>query len=517
MFSFMKPSFGLRTLFCFLLLGALTTARADLILTNYSVSQPFKIMPIGDSITDDCEADGAWRRFLQPLLQTNVYTWFLFTGRQASGALPPTFTQIHHEGYCGAVIAPPGVYAAHQYSTANNYLQKIVPDAMAVTSNRPVLVLILIGANDIGRGRDPYSVATNDMANLLNLTFSNVPNAYILLAKITSLQNANIAGLNYAAYATNVPIYNATLQSLVNQRRALGQNVFLADMFSVVDYSTMFTGDHVHPNATGLSAIAKEWFTRILAVTQMTNLIVSTLIHGGDVWKYSDAGQDLGTNWAQPDYDDSGWSSGIARLGYGGPTTATTVSYGPDPNNKFVTTYFRHWFATPANAVVTNLNFRLARADGAAVWLNGQEIFRTNLPSGPLTYTNLALSAMTGYVAQIFYPTNIAVSLPPGTNLVAVEMHLSSVTNAAMGFDMELIGFGYPVPPPPLAITPNGGNFLLSWPAAIPVGFTLYSTTNLAATGNWIPASALVQTNGGQVIVTQFPDSSTKFFRLQWP
>jgi hypothetical protein len=503
-------------LFCFLLLAELTTARADLVLTNYSFTKMLKIMPIGDSITDDCEVNGAWRLYLQPLLLTNGYNWFLFTGRQASSAVYPNFTKVYHEGYCGAVIAPPGVYPAHQYSKTDNYLQKIVPDAMTVVNNRPTLVLLLIGANDIGRGRDPHYVATNDMANLLDLTFTNVPNAYIILAKITSLQNANISGLNYADYATNVPIYNATLQALVNSRRALGQNVFLADMFSVVN-SNMFMADNVHPNATGLKAIANEWFTRIQAITQMTNLVVSSLIYGGEVWKYSDTGQDLGTNWAQPNYDDSGWSSGIARLGYGDPTTATTVSYGPDPANKFVTTYFRHWFVTPANAVITNLNFRLARADGVAVWLNGQEIFCTNLPSGPLSYTNQALNAMTGYTAQIFYPTNIAVSLPPGTNLVAVEMHLSSVTNASLGLDMELIGTGYPVPQPPIAIAQTGGNILLSWPATNVVGFTLYSTTNLAAAGNWILATAPTQTNGGQITVTLSPDSSTKFFRLQWP
>ena len=476
-----------------------------------------KVMAIGDSITDDCEANGAWRLYLQPLLINNGYTWFNFTGRQSSMAVQTNFTRTAHEGYCGAVIAPPGVFSAHQYSVTDNYLEKIVPDAMAVTANRPVLVLLLIGANDIGRGRDPYYTATNDMANLLDLTLSNVTNAYIILAKITSLQNANISGLNYAAYATNVPIYNAMLQSLVNRRRALGQNVFLADMFSVVDYNTMFMPDHVHPNATGLSAMAAEWYTRIQTITQRTNTITSTLIQGGDVWEYSDTGQDLGTNWAQPNYNDSGWSSGIARLGYGDPTTATTVSYGPDPNNKFVTTYFRHWFATPANAAITNLNFRLARADGAAVWLNGQEIFRTNLPSGLLNYTNQALNTMTGYTAQIFFPANIPVTLPPGTNLVAVEMHLGSVTNSTLGFDMELIGSGYRVPSPSLALTRTGGNFLLSWPATNAVGFLLYSTTNPALTGNWLPATVTAQTNGGQVIVTQFPDSNAKFFRLRWP
>jgi lysophospholipase L1-like esterase len=124
-------------------------------------------------------------------------------------------------------------------------------------------MLILIGANDIGRGRDPFQVATNDMATLLSIIFSNAPNVYVGLAKITSLQNGNAGGLPYGNYATNVPIYNANLQNLVNQRRTLGQKVFLADMYSAVDYNTMFFGDHVHPNSLGLQAIAKEWLARL--------------------------------------------------------------------------------------------------------------------------------------------------------------------------------------------------------------------------------------------------------------
>jgi len=256
-------------------------------------------------------------------------------------------------------------------------------------------------------------------------------------------------------------------------------------MFSAVNYNTMFNADHVHPNAAGLNAVANEWFTRILAITEMPNLVVSTLIHGGEVWKYSDTGQDLGTNWAQPNYDDRAWSSGVARLGYGDPTVATTVNSGPDTAHKFVTTYFRHWFATPANTAITNLNFRLAGADGAAIWLNGQEIYRANLPGGPLNYTNLALSSVTGYSAQISAPTNIPVpGLVPGTNLVAVEVHLSSVANAAMGLDLELIGSGYVVSAPTLSITPGAGNFLLSWPATNAVHFNLYTATNLAGGEN---------------------------------
>ncbi len=503
---------------CGLILLALTaavaSARADLFLTNYSASHLLKIMPIGDSITDDCSLNGAWRLYLQPLLENNGYP-FNFVGRQSSSTAL-SFTKVKHEGYCGAVIAPPGVFTVHGYETTNAYLLKIVADALAVTANTPDLVLLLIGANDIGRGRDPYQVATNDMANLLNLIQSNAPNSYIIIAKITSLQDANLPGLTYGAYATNVPIYNAALQSMVNQRHALGQNVFLADMYSVVDYNTMFMSDHVHPNSSGLIAMAREWLARIQAITQRTNIFASTFIHGGDKWKYSDSGQDLGTNWAQPEFDDSNWNTGFGRFGYGDPATASTVSFGPDVNNKFVTTYFRRTFVMPWDYAITNLNFRLARAHGAAVWLNGLELFRTNLSSGPLSYTNLAVNVVGPFNAHVYYPTNIPVTAPlSGTNLIAVELHQSSATNTTLGFDIELLGSGNLISPPSLSIAQGGTNIILSWPLTNSDTFALYSSTNVGAPVAWSQILDSAQTNGSQIVVTQIVGAAPKFYRLQ--
>jgi lysophospholipase L1-like esterase len=489
------------------------TARGELTLTNFSVSTPMKVMPVGDSITDDCSVNGAWRAPLQPLLETNGFP-FTFVGRQSSS--PSTgFSKVRHEGYCGAVVAPPGVFGAHQYADVYNYLQRIVPDAF---TNSPVdAMLILIGANDIGRGRDPYQVATNDMATLLDIIFSNAPTANVILAKAMTLLSGTAGGLFYGAYATNVPIYNATLQKLVNQRHAAGQNVFLADMFSAVDFSTMFMVDHVHPNALGLQAIAKEWLARLQAITVRTDLITSTLINGGASWKYNDNGQDLGTNWTQRVYDDSGWSNGVARLGYGDPAMATTVSYGPQASHKYVTTYFRRSIVLPWNATITNLNLRVARADGVVVWLNGQEIYRTNMPAGPISSTTLASSAMSLYNRQIFYPANVPVSLPAAsTNCMAVEVHLSSVSVSAMGFDMEVIGSGYLLLPPQLSIaSPDSGNVTLNWPLSYGGSYLLFSTTNLNAPGSWTPTTGSAGTNGGQITVTQPIDSSVRFFRLQ--
>jgi hypothetical protein len=245
---------------------------------------------------------------------------------------------------------------------------------------------------------------------------------------------------------------------------------------------------------------------------------VPVLVKGGDNWKYSDLGVDLGTNWTAPDYDDSGWSDGPARLGYGEKAAATTVSYGSASTNKNPTTYFRHTFTAPANVAITNLVLRLAQEPGALVWLNGQEIWRTNLPAGPIVFTNLALTTPTTFDAPYVF-NQIGVDpakLLPGTNVLAVELHQFSASFRAAGFDLELIGTGNPSVPPALSLTLTGTNLVFAWPAASGGGFGLYSNTNLAA-GNWFPATAVPQTNGTQLIATQALDTSARFFRLQKP
>jgi lysophospholipase L1-like esterase len=506
----------LPSLFCLLLITSIMAARAELTLTNFSTANPLKIMAVGDSITDDCVTNGAWRAFVQTLLETNGYP-FTFVGRQTS--VPAGgFTKTAHEAYCGAVIAPPGVltYSVHGYPGTNVYVQLTTSDAL--TNATPDLVLVLMGANDIGRGRDPWLTATNAMENLLNIIFSNAPNANVILARITSLQNAYAGSLNYGLYATKVPIYNAALQAVVNQRRAAGQNVFLADMFSVVDYYTMFNSDHLHPNPLGLQTIAREWLTRLQSITWQSNLTVSVLVRGGANWKYFDAGQDLGTNWMRPDFDDSGWSNGPARFGFGDQAAATVFSYGPVATNKHPTTYFRHTFFVPLNVTFTNLVLRLAQRGGSLVWLNGQELWRTNLPPGPITYTNLAIPYSANFdSAYQFNPVNVdAAKLLPGTNVIAEELHLLSRGIGSAGFDLELIGTGYPLSIPPLSCDKDGTNLIFTWPAGIDDGFGLYSTTNLAAT-NWAPTYPPAQTNNGQLVVTQTLEPGSRFFRLQKP
>lgn len=162
-------------------------------------------------------------------------------------------------------------------------------------------------------------------------------------------------------------------------------------------------------------------------------------VPAGSVWRYLDNGSDQGTNWTQLAFNDSGWSSGPGQLGYGDGDEATIVGFGGVATNKFITTYFRRSFVIANAASFVDLTVRVLRDDGAAVYLNGTEVFRDNLPTnGPILFNTRALSAVDD---SNFYGTNVNPGLlVNGTNLLAAEVHQSSPGSSDISFDLELAG-----------------------------------------------------------------------------
>jgi hypothetical protein len=177
------------------------------------------------------------------------------------------------------------------------------------------------------------------------------------------------------------------------------------------------------------------------------------LVSTNSVWKYLDDGSDQGTAWRNLGFDDSAWAQGPARLGYGGDGEATVVSYGPDENNKHITTYFRRTFNVTDVTMYERLVVRLVRDDGAVVYLNGTEVFRSNLPAEPaeITFATFASSAISGageYTPVVSPPLDLYL-LFNGENVVAVEVHQNVGTSSDLGFDLELRAFVFGENTPP--------------------------------------------------------------------
>ncbi len=169
----------------------------------------------------------------------------------------------------------------------------------------------------------------------------------------------------------------------------------------------------------------------------------TTLLAAGHTWNYLDDGSNQGIDWIAPEYDDSTWDMGPAQFGYGDGDEATVVSYGGDSDNKKITAYFRSTFHVGDTSLIADLTLRLLRDDGAAIYLNGEEVARSNLPGTigtPIDFQERALSAV-GRIDESTYneitiPASLLVS---GENSIAVEVHQVSPASSDISFDLELI------------------------------------------------------------------------------
>ena len=136
-------------------------------------------------------------------------------------------------------------------------------------------------------------------------------------------------------------------------------------------------------------------------------------------WRYDQSGNDQGTAWRAPDFDDSSWPEAeglffVESSDLPGPKT-TPLTLG------LPTYYFRTTFdiadPTTADVVLEHLV-----DDGAVFYVNGIEVSRFNLPAGPITYDTLASSAVGNATvsAALSVPNHLLVA---GPNSLAVEVH----------------------------------------------------------------------------------------------
>src|SRR6185503_14466944 len=128
-------------------------------------------------------------------------------------------------------------------------------------------------------------------------------------------------------------------------------------------------------------------------------------------------GTDLGAAWRAEAADESGFASAPAAFRLGSDalpapaTFATALPSGP------TTYYFRRSFTFNGQLPYTTLRCRVLADDGAAVYLNGTEIVRDNLPAAA-AYNTPALSPRRA--APVWREFNLpATALHAGTNVLA--------------------------------------------------------------------------------------------------
>jgi len=229
------------------------------------------------------------------------------------------------------------------------------------------------------------------------------------------------------------------------------------------------------------------------------------LVPVGSPWRYLDDGSDQGTAWQALGFDDSTWQVGNAQLGYGDGDEVTEINGTNARDATIATTYFRHTFTVPNPGTFDTLDIQVLRDDGAIVYLNGEEEFRSNIDPGPIGYETFTVKVSQNGDEDLFFEKAISASkLRQGVNVIAVEIHQASVTSSDVSFDFELIA--QPAVPLIFRLVEGGGELNLLWQGE--EGLILQTSRLLD--GDWVNRPAAVS----PLVVTPDPSASSLFFRL---
>ena len=213
-----------------------------------------------------------------------------------------------------------------------------------------------------------------------------------------------------------------------------------------------------------------------------------------------------GTTWKNEIFDDSTWTTVQTHTGFGDDDenqTFTNVDYDTVAANTQTgpVTLFRNTFTIADVAALASVTGEVKSDDGAVVYINGTEIFRSpNVAAALTAYANVGIAAAPAdnLTAAITVPLNL---LHNGVNTIAVSVHQYNNTSSDATFDLRLAGT--PAVPLKLNFVKSGGNPVLWWNTATDL---LEHSTDLI---NWFPTPV----TGSPVTI--IPSGPKEFFRLK--
>lgn len=195
-----------------------------------------RILPLGNSITDNGGGDYSYRRFLWHMLRDSGYV-VDFVGTLSDGWEGDSVTYDYdtdHEGWSG--------WTTHDVlQSIESWLGQYTPD----------VVLLHLGTNDYSYSADSSKTYLRRIIEALR---ADNPSVVVLLAQIIPL-----AGWDY------VDSINVRVAELAQEEHTAQSPVVLVDHNSGFD-TDVDTDDGCHPNESGARKMAGVWFDTLVTV-----------------------------------------------------------------------------------------------------------------------------------------------------------------------------------------------------------------------------------------------------------
>lgn len=167
-----------------------------------------------------------------------------------------------------------------------------------------------------------------------------------------------------------------------------------------------------------------------------TQPVTEEVVANGSKWSYQAAAWYTTRNWNQLIGFGYGWDTVNTSIGWGDSPVNTRLGYYWDRPLAF---YMRKDVSLSNVGTIQKLTLNTYADDGVVVYVNGQEVGRSNMPSGTINYNTLASGAKdTNDARQNPVSFDVPKSLlREGNNVIAVSVHSAGRSSANVTFDLS--------------------------------------------------------------------------------
>ena len=142
----------------------------------------------------------------------------------------------------------------------------------------------------------------------------------------------------------------------------------------------------------------------------------------------------LPSDWFLPEYDDSSWDTGTAPFWYGDGQNGTLLS---DMQGSYSCFYLRGEFTAQNIDNIYTLSVSVNFDDGFVLWINGQEVLRSNAPES-LSNDALAPANHESGSLQGFTLDTDDFQMNEGDNTLAIQVFNTTLGSSDVHFNMAL-------------------------------------------------------------------------------
>jgi len=167
----------------------------------------------------------------------------------------------------------------------------------------------------------------------------------------------------------------------------------------------------------------------------------AVLVGRNATWRYRKGtaeASDPRSDWRQPGFDDSSWSSGGTPMGYGLSGLSKTLS---DMPGNYSCIFLRKTFSVSSLPSDLRLRASVDWDDGFIMWINGERVLDKDEPDGTPLHTSLASDYHTPGIFETNQLPDAAEYLELGENVIAVQVFNKTLNSSDCKINVELASF----------------------------------------------------------------------------